>query len=182
MTLTLLTLIVASALLLAYQQNLLIRRKADCLRLKEHIAALEMQLNLQNTDSNAPVATPMTEETGTLTDVQSHKDRHAFMEQFCEILSDRISNHELSVEDIAKEMNISRTLLFRNVKHHTGMTPNNFIRVRRLEKASELIASGKYRINEICWMVGFNTPSYFSKCFYEHYGKLPKDYMPEAEN
>ena len=182
MTITLFTTIAVLTALLAYQYSMLKTREADCERLKEHIASLETLLNEQKTSSDASAEVPASTETAPPHDEHHHKGKHAFMEQVCEILSDRISNHELSVADIAKEMNISRTLLFRNVKHHTGMTPNNFIRVRRLEKASELIASGKYRINEICWMVGFNTPSYFSKCFYEHYGKLPKDYIPEAEN
>jgi len=38
-----------------------------------------------------------------------------------------------------------------------------------------MLSTGKYKINEVCYLVGFNTPSYFSKCFYEQFGKLPKD-------
>ena len=182
MTITLFTTIAVLTALLAYQYSMLKTRKADCQRLREHIASLETLLNERKASSDASAEVPSSTETDSPHHKHHHKGKHAFMEQFCDILSDRISNHELSVEEIAKEMNVSRTLLFKNVKHHTGMTPNNFIRVRRLEKASELIASGKYRINEICWMVGFNTPSYFSKCFYEHYGKHPKDFMPETEN
>ena len=51
------------------------------------------------------------------------------------------------------------------------------IKLIRLNKSAELLGSGKYRINEVCFLVGFNSPSYFSKCFFEHFGKLPKDYM-----
>lgn len=172
MTPILLAIIAAIIILLAYQQKLLSSSKADYARLKDEVDILESQLKSITSTSTGDV-----EDSG---HASAKKDRHAFMDQFRQILDSHISNNELSVEDIAKEMNISRTLLFRNVKHHTGMTPNNFIRIKRLEKASELISSGKYRINEICWMVGFNTPSYFSKCFYEHYGKLPKDFAPET--
>ena len=44
-------------------------------------------------------------------------------------------------------------------------------------KSYELLSEGKYRVNEICYIVGFNNPSYFSKCFQKQFGKLPKDYI-----
>jgi YesN/AraC family two-component response regulator len=46
----------------------------------------------------------------------------------------------------------------------------------RLKKAAELLSEGKYRVNEVCYIVGFNNPSYFSKCFQKQFGKLPKDF------
>ena len=57
------------------------------------------------------------------------------------------------------------------------MTPNDYIKLIRLNQSAQLLATGKYKINEVCYLVGFNTPSYFSKCFYEHFGKLPKDFI-----
>ena len=108
-------------------------------------------------------------------------DGKEFMKTLCNYIIKNISNTELSIEDITREMNISRTVLFKKVREYTGMTPNNFIKETRLKKAAELIATKKYRINEICWKVGFNTPSYFSKCFYEHYGVLPKDFLQDPQ-
>ena len=57
------------------------------------------------------------------------------------------------------------------------MTPNDYIKLIRLNKSAQLLATGKYRINEVCFLVGFNTPSYFTKCFAEQFGKLPKDFI-----
>ena len=46
-----------------------------------------------------------------------------------------------------------------------------------LGKAASLLAEQKYKVNEICYMVGFNTPSYFAKCFFRQFGVLPKDFV-----
>jgi AraC-like DNA-binding protein len=45
-----------------------------------------------------------------------------------------------------------------------------------LKKAAQLLKEGNCKINEVCYMVGFNTPSYFAKCFQKQYGMLPKDF------
>lgn len=68
-------------------------------------------------------------------------------------------------------------MLFEKMKDICGTTPNNFIKEMRLRKAASLLAEQKYRVNEICWMVGFNTPSYFAKSFLKYFGVLPKDFM-----
>ena len=60
------------------------------------------------------------------------------------------------------------------------MTPNDYLRVYKLKKAAKLIIEGEYRINEICFLVGFNNPSYFSKCFHKQFGKLPSEFHKDA--
>ena len=57
-----------------------------------------------------------------------------------------------------------------------GLTPNDYIRLERLKKAAILLKEGECKINEVCYMVGFNTPSYFTKCFQKQFGILPKDF------
>ena len=46
-----------------------------------------------------------------------------------------------------------------------------------LNKAAELLSSGSYKVNEVCYLVGFNTPSYFAKCFYKQFNKLPSSQL-----
>jgi signal transduction histidine kinase/DNA-binding response OmpR family regulator len=73
---------------------------------------------------------------------------------------------------VSDEMAISERQLFRRIKGITGLTPNKYIRIIRLQVAREAIDSGKYRtIAEISYMAGFETPAYFSKLFKEHYGR-----------
>lgn len=110
-----------------------------------------------------------------LKDASDHSEDH-FLEQIGDIIWQNLSNEDFSVDDLAGQMHLSRSVLFQRVKGVTGKTPNNFIKMIRLQAAAEYIAQGKYRINEICYMVGFGSPSYFSKCFKDKFGVLPKDY------
>jgi AraC-like DNA-binding protein len=50
----------------------------------------------------------------------------------------------------------------------------------RLKTAGELLREGEYRINEVCYIVGFNNPSYFARCFQKQFGILPKDYVKKG--
>ena len=94
-----------------------------------------------------------------------------------EIIEENFSNNELTVEFIAKKMNISRSGLFSKIKNLTDVTPNDLIQMVRMKKAAELLLENKYRVNEICYMVGFNNPSYFSKCFQKQFGMKPLDFL-----
>jgi signal transduction histidine kinase/DNA-binding response OmpR family regulator len=86
----------------------------------------------------------------------------------------RLEDVDLNVDKLASVMNMSRASLYRKVKSISELTPNDFIRLIRLKKAAELLREKEYRVNEIAFIVGFNSPSYFSKCFYKQFGVLPK--------
>ncbi|MCK5347584.1 MAG: helix-turn-helix domain-containing protein, partial [Candidatus Heimdallarchaeota archaeon] len=99
-----------------------------------------------------------------------------FVNSVTEIIDKNLSHTEFSTEELAENLYISRSSLHKKIKGITGFTPNDFIRLIRLKKAAELLVNNDYRINEICYMVGFNTPSYFAKCFQNQFGVLPKDF------
>ena len=94
-----------------------------------------------------------------------------FMAQVNQYVMDNISNSNLSVEDIAAAVNVSRTLFFSRIKSLTGTTPNEFLRSTRLRVAAELLSKpNDLRVTEICWrMVGFTSTSYFAKCFHAQF-------------
>jgi len=96
-----------------------------------------------------------------------------FLTRMNEIIEENFSNPELSVDFLAEKLCISRSGLFAKIKTLANITPNELIQVVRLKKAAILLAENKYRINEICYMVGFNNPSYFSKCFQKQFGMKP---------
>ena len=79
-------------------------------------------------------------------------------------------------------MNMSRSSLHRKIKGISKLTPNEFIQLERLKKAAQLILSNEYRINEVCYIVGFNSSSYFAKCFQKQFGVLPKDFGKQNQN
>jgi len=99
-----------------------------------------------------------------------------FLVSINEIITRNIDNPDFSVNLLATEAGISSSGLFSRIKEISGVTPNKLIQSMRLKKAAELLCEGKYRVNEVCYMVGFSNPSYFSKCFQKQFGKLPKEY------
>ena len=80
-----------------------------------------------------------------------------------EFVSAQMHNVDLSVDDIAGAMCMSRSTLFRRVKQIYGINPNEYLRQRRLSYAADLLQQNKYTISDICLLVGFNSPSYFSR-------------------
>lgn len=85
-------------------------------------------------------------------------------------------SEELSTEQLAEAMNMSRSNFYRKIKGLTGMTPGEFLITVRLDYAAELISKGGYRINEVCTMSGFKSLSHFSRTFQKKFGVSPKNY------
>lgn len=99
----------------------------------------------------------------------------AFIRKFTKLVEDRMSNSELSVEDLSSELCVSRVQLYRKIKSVTGKSPVEIIRQLRLTKADRLLSETSMNISEIAYSVGFSSPSYFSKCYRDYFGKIPTD-------
>lgn len=107
--------------------------------------------------------------------VQSKSDEE-FIKKLHGIVQDNLDNSDFVVEDIAEQFNMSRASFYRKIKGLLNLTPNEYIKVERLKNAALLLKEKNYKVNEICYMVGFSSPSYFSKCFHQQFGILPKDF------
>jgi len=103
----------------------------------------------------------------------SHVD--STIEKLNQILEEMISNdNHLSLVDVSKELNISQSTLTRLIKKKFGVTPNNYVMHRKLEKAKILIYSDKgIPIKEIAVSLGFNSLAYFSNCYKKYFGYYP---------
>ncbi|MDD3036887.1 hybrid sensor histidine kinase/response regulator transcription factor [Bacteroides sp.] len=99
-----------------------------------------------------------------------------FLQTLSQTIEANMQDPEFDLDKMAEWMNMSRSSMNRKIKGILNMTPNDYIRLERLKKAALLLKKGEYRINEVCYMVGFNTPSYFAKCFQKQFGTLPKDF------
>ena len=71
---------------------------------------------------------------------------------------------------------IRRTIFFKKVKGITGFSPNELIKMKRLNKAAVLLRQGEFTVSEVSYKVGFEDPFYFSKCFKAHFDCTPKNY------
>lgn len=112
-----------------------------------------------------------------LNSIASNSMDNKFLTRINEIIEQNFSNPELSVDFLAEELCISRSGLFVKIKTLAHVTPNELIQIVRLKKAAALLSENKYRINEICYMVGFNNPSYFAKCFQKQFGIKPGEFV-----
>lgn len=84
---------------------------------------------------------------------------------------------DLSVDQLARLMHMSRPTLYRKMKHITDLTPNELINEARLRKAAELLAEGEYRVGEVARLVGYGTPSSFGKSFLKQFKVTPATYQ-----
>ena len=96
-----------------------------------------------------------------------------FLHQLHAIIQKNLSDSEFGVEDIGKEIGLSRVQLYRKVKAMTGSSVVDLLRKARLAKAKRLLESRSMSVSEVAYEVGFSAPSYFTKCFKEEYGMLP---------
>ena len=99
----------------------------------------------------------------------------AFITRFKEVIEARLNDSDISVEDLAADMNLSRVQLYRKVKNLTGSSPVELLRSARLNRAYQILLTTDKSVSEVAYDVGFTAPSYFTKCFKEEYGMLPGD-------
>lgn len=102
-----------------------------------------------------------------------------FITKIQEVIAAQLADENFSVDALAEQMNMSRSNFYRKIKALAGMSPNDYLKTLRMNKAAELIRGGA-RISEVAEQVGFTSSSYFAKCFKAQYGVLPKDYTGQA--
>ena len=99
----------------------------------------------------------------------------AFISRFRGFVESRMTNSELSIEDLASDMNLSRVQLYRKVKAITGSSPVELLRTARLNRGYQLLLTTDKTVSEVAYAVGFSAPAYFTKCFKDEFGMVPGD-------
>lgn len=99
-----------------------------------------------------------------------------FMCKLDQYIMQHLEQAELSVKEMAEEMCMSSSNLFRKLKAITGKSPNEYLRIKRLKKAAELLQQNEYGVTEISLLVGFSSSTYFSSCFKKQFGITPTDF------
>lgn len=130
---------------------------------------LELRLQLRQKFSQMP--------TVSINSIAANQNDKVFLEKMNHLIEENLNNEELSVDFLAEKLCISRSGLFVKIKGLANTTPNEMIQIIRLKKAASLLLENQYRINEVSYMVGFNNPSYFSKCFQKQFGMKPGEYI-----
>jgi AraC-like DNA-binding protein len=99
-----------------------------------------------------------------------------FMERVMEIITANLGDEQFDIRQFSRKIGMSGTQLRRKMNALTGQSPNQFIRSQRLKEAARLIREKQQTVSEAAYLTGFNSLSYFSKCFKEEFGRVPSEY------
>jgi len=100
-----------------------------------------------------------------------------FLNRLNEIIEDNIENENFTVDLLAKEIGFSRSQLHRKLKQISNHSTSEYITVVKIRKATTLLSSKRYNIDEVAYKAGFNSHSYFTKCFKKVHGQTPKAFL-----
>lgn len=100
-----------------------------------------------------------------------------FIEKLTRIIESNIETEQIAIAQIADQMNMGHSTLYRKLKALTGLSITEFIQKIRMSTAEKILLTGKYSIAEIVFMVGLNSVNYFRECFKAEFGVTPKEYM-----
>ncbi len=100
-----------------------------------------------------------------------------FLNKVKTVVEKHLSNENFEVEELGKQVGMSRSQLHRKLRALTDQTPSQFVRSMRLARAVELLKQDAGTVAEIAYQVGFGSQAYFTKCFHEQFGCSPKEYV-----
>lgn len=114
-------------------------------------------------------------------EVQVSSVHQKFLEDIKQVVEREIDNDQFGVEDLGREIGMSRSQIHRKLKALTDQSASNFIRNYRLHRAAELLTKEAGNITEIAYQVGFSSQSYFSSCFQELFACSPSEYKERVK-
>lgn len=98
------------------------------------------------------------------------------MDKLMKFIEQRIGDDGLRIEDMAEAVGLGRTVFYEKVRELVGISPSDFLRQVRMQRAKQLVSKSKMTISEIAYSVGFTDPKYFTKCFKKETGMTPSEY------
>ncbi|WP_165835896.1 helix-turn-helix domain-containing protein [Marinifilum breve] len=99
-----------------------------------------------------------------------------FMQKALIVIEENLSDNSFGVNELYLAIQMSKSNFYRKLKKFTDLSPNELIRFIRLRKSAQLLIEAKQSVNEIAYEVGFNSPSYFTRCFKQQFGIAPSEY------
>lgn len=113
----------------------------------------------------------------TTPEIEVVSENEKFLQKILLYIEENIASSQLSVESLSAHLSISRASLYNRLLEYTGMTPVEFIRSTKLERAKILLDKSDKTIAEIAYEMGFANPNYFTKVFKSKYMKTPSEYL-----
>lgn len=110
-------------------------------------------------------------------DEERSDEDNSFYSRMMQLIERNVGNSEFSVENLSETIGLSRAQMYRRCKQLTGNSPVELLRIQRMQRAGQLLSTTDQNISEVTYACGFTSPSYFTKCFKEHYGMSPTDFI-----
>jgi len=115
-------------------------------------------------------------------DFTSNVSDEKLLKKAIELVENNIENTNFDIQQFIDGMNMSRAGLYAKIKALTGLTVSDFIKSIRLRRAAKILLSKEYTVTEVCYLVGFNSPSYFYKTFKEQFLMSPTEFIHTHSN
>ena len=116
------------------------------------------------------------DERGDESDETTPSEDDLLMKRVVAYMEDNLGNSDITIDDIAQAVAVSRTSLHRKMKQMMGTSPMEFLREARIRKAAKILTTTEKNVSEIAYQCGFSDPKYFSKCFKTTFGQTPTEY------
>lgn len=100
-----------------------------------------------------------------------------FLHKVIRLIEDNLGEVNFNVNMLARELSMSRPVLYRKLKQMTDLSVIELINILRLKKAAQLLAQGNTQVSQVAYQIGFSDPKYFSKSFKNYFGKSPSEYI-----
>ncbi|WP_161889732.1 hybrid sensor histidine kinase/response regulator transcription factor [Pontibacter russatus] len=104
-----------------------------------------------------------------------------FLQNIYEILRANLDNPDFNVNELSAALHLSRSLVYKKIKALTGSSPVEYLRSLKMQEAARLLKSGRHKVFEVAYMVGFNDEKYFRQCFSKEFGCSPSTYINGTE-
>lgn len=110
------------------------------------------------------------------------KEDERFRRKLERIVHTRLRNPNLNIDIIAAQLGLGRTNFYRKVRELMGMSPNDYLRKCRMERAAELLCTSELAVNDVCVQVGMPDAQYFSRVFKTYFGVSPSVYREQQQS
>ena len=131
--------------------------------------------HLKATNASTPASVPAADEPEEVQVADSDEAESDFVDKATQLISEHLSDTDYSIDSLCREMAMSRTLFYVKLKSFTGKSPQDFIRIIRLERAAQMLRNGR-SVSDAATLAGFENAKYFSTVFKKYFGVSPSKY------
>jgi signal transduction histidine kinase/DNA-binding response OmpR family regulator/streptogramin lyase len=114
-------------------------------------------------------------------EVEAVSFNEEFIKRAILFVEENLENDDFSIDELATQLNMSRSTFYRKLKALTGISGSDFIRMIKLKRSAQLLKTGEYTVSMAAYNAGFNDLKHFRKSFQKQFGITPSEYMKQKD-